>query len=66
MMKMVLPTATEHISYMQYSPLPSFSSSLMISELDAETISALGDVQDLNEALDGIELDATGNPAAGH
>ena len=40
-------------------------STLWVAELDAETMKALGDVQDINEALDSIEIGGTGNAAAG-
>ena len=43
----------------------SYVPSIYVAELDPDTISALGDVQDLNEALDNIDITANLNPAAG-
>lgn len=43
----------------------SYLPSVLVAELDPDTISALGDVQDLNDALDNIDINATLNPAAG-
>ena len=52
-----------------FSPFPpslfSLQPSLLLAEgLDAETLDALGDVQELNYALDGV-VDSTVNPAVG-
>lgn len=52
-------TGTKETAIFSYLP------SVFVAELDPDTISALGDVQDLNDALDNIDINANLNPAAG-
>ena len=65
--KVALSALLDKSAVLDHLHVPHIPSSVWIAELDPETISALGDVQELNEALDSIDVGATTiNPAAGN